>query len=122
MSLSGNARNTGLIMDEALEHEKPNVPDIDINIYALPGHLRPQFHEDFKSHTTDISKHPGGAAGQGPAPPEPPTMDTQDEPTISIPDEDGGEVVGDEEETTDKIMMFAKMDVPGQYLNPSQQG
>ena len=99
--------NTTTIMDEKHEHERPVIPETDVSIVSLPGHLMPRFDAAFKAHDTQIQKREGLGAGQGPAPPEPPTMETRDEAPLTIEDE----------ETTDKIMMFAKMHAPESDLH-----
>lgn len=110
MSLSGANSNTTTIMDEKHEHERPVIPETDVSKVSLPDHLMPRFDAAFEAHSTTILKREGLGAGQGPAPPEPPTMETRDEAPLTIEDEDGMEGAGGEdEETTDKIMMFAKM-------------
>ena len=72
----------------------------------------PQFDAEFEALSVTILKREGLGAGQGPPPPEPPAMETRDEAPLSLDDEDNADVAGDDEETTDKIMMFAKMHAP----------
>lgn len=116
MSFNGaNLQATTSATDD-YAHAAPRSVSLDMEVYDLPEHIVPAVDEYFEPYTVVAMKHPGGAAGQGPAPPEPPAMQVEDNTKITIKGEDGAEIAaeGDEEEQEpgDKIMMFAKMDVP----------
>merc|ERR1712224_1130906 len=73
---------------------------------------------EFEPHNITFMKMVGGVAGQGPSPPEPPEMDTQDVVDVNVDATDEGEY--EEEGNMEKIMMFAKMEVPETILMESQ--
>jgi hypothetical protein len=109
------------MMDEALEHERPTIVPTNFDAYELASNYLPAFDGKFDPYSIPSTKHSGAAAGTGPPPPETPPMETQDEAEIKLEDE-GGEAGGggDEDEPSDKIMMFAKMEIPKEFLEPSR--
>lgn len=119
-ALSGSVGNSDSMMDEAIEHERPTIASIELTAYDLPPEYLPAFDESFKPYSIPGTKHSGAAAGAGPPPPETPPMETQEEAEIKLEDEDGNDVAGanngDDEVPADKVMMFAKMDVPKEFL------
>jgi hypothetical protein len=120
-ALSGSIGNSDSMMDEALEHERPTIVPTNFDAYELASNYLPAFDGKFDPYSIPSTKHSGAAAGTGPPPPETPPMETQDEAEIKLEDE-GGEAGGggDEDEPSDKIMMFAKMEIPKEFLEPSR--
>merc|ERR1719421_1849890 len=103
MSFNGEGTKSA---DNGVTHEEPEIPNSSDLGIDIPKKLLPIFDPNYNCHEIAALKHPGGAAGQGPSPPEPPVMETEDEAEITIKDEEGSDVSGDDEENSDRIMMF----------------
>jgi len=121
MSLTGGGEGGGAIdeaQDSAQQHEVPVMPQTSNGHLTLPGHLTPKIDPNFKPYTTTLLKHPGGAAGQGPPPSEPPMMENQDQAEISIQDEEGSEISAEgDDAASDRIMKFAKLAVGPEFVD-----
>jgi hypothetical protein len=100
----------------------PEIHALNPQVYA-PG---PRLAElpTFRGLEVHPQKMPAGPAGKGPKPPKPPSI-LDDKKAIGIPGAGGGggkaedELMLDAEDepsSVDKIMMFAKMDLPPKFL------
>jgi len=94
----------------------PDMPTIEQDQYKPSGTLSPALKmKAFRAYTVSYMKLEGGAAGQGPKPPEPPPMHPEriegdyTEPSV---------VKGEDEDKGQKVMAYAKMDVPAHFDEP----
>lgn len=122
MSLSGTSAAAAFLDEDAVDEAlipKSSLPPIVEADFTPKEALIPQNRiAEFEPHNITFMKMVGGVAGQGPSPPEPPEMDTQDVVDINVDATDEGEY--EEEGNMEKIMMFAKMEVPETILMESQ--